>query len=282
MKKEINLIVSLLIFIFVFSAFAYAESSSGNAPGNPTAANNSANNSAVQPVAGCEDKTTVRERVKCRLQIGAGVNYNNTNQTHESCRNLATTSKENCRRLYQEIKECYNKEGREKDRCFKLKTGFATSAVSGQGINKEAARKYLVTLLYELEERVEEKQAAGIITADQAADIITKIVEIKEKILQNVPGSEIRPLLQQLKQTWRQVFNITPTAYSCQSDNDCEIRVWSDCCGSTLWAINKCYHVAEPIQTVPTCPSNIPCSGIPAPSITNCECINSVCTGTRN
>ncbi len=209
--KKLIIIFILLSSIIIFSGFAFALGNSGNAagnntaPGNPTAINRSANNSAVQPVAGCEDKTTVRERVKCRLQNR--IRNDPDTQTHESCRNLGATSKENCRTLYKEIRGCYEKSGTEKDKCFKLKTGFAKSAVSGQGVNKEAARKYLVTLLYELEERVEKKQEAGDITADQGADLVAKIIEVKEKILQNVPGSEIRPLIQELKQTWRQTFS---------------------------------------------------------------------------
>ena len=208
MKKEAILIIMGLIIV-LFAIEVYAAGSSGNSQGSSTtglqqAANHSANNSAAQPVAGCEAKTTIKERVKCRLE--KRIRYAQGNQIHESCRRLGAADKENCRRLYQEIQGCYEKRGTEKDRCFKLKTGFAASAVSGHGVNKEAARGYLVSLLYDLEQKVEDKVEQGVITSDQGAALVDKIIQIKEKILNKAPGSEIRPLIRELKQLWRQTF----------------------------------------------------------------------------
>lgn len=218
MKKELKIQVLSLIFIIVFSAFAYAEGTSASSSAN-TPETNAQRTAPAQAAAVlmCDSRTALKERIKCRLQNRIETNYQE--RLHESCRNLNTQSKENCRRLYQEIKSCYQETGTAKDRCFKIKTGFATSAVSGQGTNKEAARNYLVTLLYDLEERVEEKQEAGIITAEQASDLIAKIVEIKEKILQNENGSEIRPLIRELKQLWRQTFAPTQNPSNTTSNN---------------------------------------------------------------
>lgn len=212
--KKVNLIVaSLFIFLIVFSAFAYAAGSSGNSDSrsDDDEPNDVDNDVRMQ----CENMPTIERRVKCRLMnedaIKRAVTQRNITEVHESCRNLNVSSKENCRRLYKETKECYAKNGAEKTRCFKLKTGFAKSAVSGQGINKEAARSYLVTLLYELEERIEDKVEDGIITADEGAALIAKIVEIKEKIMMGAPGSEIRPLIQELKRLWMQTFRPVPS-----------------------------------------------------------------------
>ena len=197
-----KVIASMFILVLLVSTFVYAAGSSGG--GSSSNSDNPPVVTAPQRI-NCEANTLREDRIRCRMD-NKGRLMQNSSEIHESCRNLNATSKENCRRLYQETKECYGKNGTEKDRCFKLKTGFATSAVSGQGVNKEAARQYLVTLLYELEERVEEKEEAGVITAEKATEIIAKIVQIKEKILQGSPGSEIRPLIRELKQLWRVAF----------------------------------------------------------------------------
>ena len=101
MKKEVILIVIGLII--VLSAIeVYAIGNSGNAPANNPfanaangAQNNQNQNNPVIDIFGnatnysasvqeCEAKTTIKERVKCRLE--KRIKYAQGNQIHESCR----------------------------------------------------------------------------------------------------------------------------------------------------------------------------------------------------
>lgn len=147
----------------------------------------------------CESSETRRERIKCRLQnrtlAEKPVNV------PEACRRLSNPQA--CIALYNKVRPCYQLEGRNKDRCFKIASGFTKTNLSEEmQARAEKARNYLITLLYDLEERVESAVDSGKITAEKGAEIIDLIVKIKQDILDKKPRQEIRAGLSQLKELW--------------------------------------------------------------------------------
>jgi hypothetical protein len=65
--------------------------------------------------------------------------------------------------------------------------------------NSDEKRNYLILLLYDLQERVGNSYDAGKIDEDTTAEIIDLIVEIKQKILDQEPRSEIKAATGELK-----------------------------------------------------------------------------------
>ncbi|MBI5803710.1 hypothetical protein HY450_00535 [Candidatus Pacearchaeota archaeon] len=156
----------------------------------------------------CETRETLRERVKCRIENKGRLEITEEANVPEACRRLEQTEavgrlgKERCKALYANVRGCYalprvSSEGG-RDACFRRVAGLGTAVVSGNA-DKTALRQYVVTLLYEIEERIEAKQETGDITSEQAAEVIGMIVEIKEKIMNGDSRDEIRPMIQELK-----------------------------------------------------------------------------------
>jgi len=148
----------------------------------------------------CANMEKLRDRVQCRFEQNE-----EGPSIPEACRNLGITEKERCRTFYSEARPCYSLDGREKDTCFRRVSGLGTAAISGEA-DKTAIRNYIVNLLYDLEERVEAKFDAGDLTAEQAGELIALITNIKEKILNNSPRSEIIPLLRDLRVKWNEAM----------------------------------------------------------------------------
>ena len=146
------------------------------------------------PAEQCETYSTVNKRVACRLQYGQA-----KESVPEACRILSNS--QSCQELYRNSIPCYSKNGKDKDKCFKQLLKFKGARLKDQ--SNEQVRNYLLLLLYDLEEKVEDAYDAGKISEDNAAYVITTIVEIKEKVLQNKPASEIRSSLQTLKSIWK-------------------------------------------------------------------------------
>lgn len=152
--------------------------------------------------AACEDSDSRRDRIKCRL------NYIKDNKEGfrapygvlpEACRKLG--DKDRCVKLYDKSQTCYEKKGMDKNKCFKRVAGFARAKLkdenpSGRG---DKARDYVVLLLYDLQGKIEEAIENERIDADKGAEVIDKIVEIKEAILNGMTKGEIRPMFQSLK-----------------------------------------------------------------------------------
>jgi hypothetical protein len=156
----------------------------------------------VEPVVDkndCETFTTVKERVKCRLTQGQ-----EKETTPEPCRQLAIATK--CVQYYKDSLPCYELKGKEKDTCFKTKSGFTTKNVRSERARGEpslgAIRYYALALLYDLEERVEDAVDDKTITADEGAQLISDIIAIKVKVLEKAPVSEIKTDVAALKQKW--------------------------------------------------------------------------------
>ena len=145
----------------------------------------------------CEDRSSIKDRVQCRLE------KKEEGTIHESCRVLERT--DDCATLYRRVYSCYEKTGKEKDECFKQKARFTYKTVKKEaGVSSENVRNYLLFLLYDLEERVEEAYDEGKLTSEEAAELISDIVEIKQAILLGKSKSDVKSLLNPFKNKWKE------------------------------------------------------------------------------
>jgi len=160
----------------------------------------------------CEEKENRTERIECRLKIKQiatrkivqAWKEQNKDETPEACRNLNTNRKEECRKLHRAINNCFEKEGREKDRCFKRVAGFINSNLNDERSNKsEKGRIYIVSLLEELQQKIEDKVESGRINDVTGADLISQITDIKESVLNGDSREIIQPKIQKFKLDYR-------------------------------------------------------------------------------
>jgi hypothetical protein len=174
----------IIIGLVILSSLSYAKG--GSSGGSVT------KEVVVEPAApDCELFTALKERVKCRLEFGQ-----EKETTPEPCR--AIVGNDWCVALYKDSVPCYEKTGKEKGMCLKQ----VAKLEKVKGADKKAVRNYIVLLLYDLEERVEDAQKDGDITLDEGADLITEIVAIKELVLTNEPPGQIKKALADLKAAW--------------------------------------------------------------------------------
>lgn len=181
MKKSF-LLASLLVISFLLTlAFV---SAAGSSTGSDTTRTPS--RTATPTAVNCEAKTTVRERVLCRLTAREA----SVKTIEESCRTLSPEKRAACNTFQNNARPCYEKKGSEKVVCLRRQVGL------GQGqLNRlapEDRRKYAALLLYELQERVEKKHESGALTDEESANLIASIVDIKEALLANVPIVDVR------------------------------------------------------------------------------------------
>ena len=153
----------------------------------------------------CEDLTSMRERIKCRFQNKVVARAEATTVTEEACR--GHTRQAACTALYQRSSGCYDiSTPSEKKRCFLEKAGININAGGTfSAAPNDVKRNYVILLLYELQERIENMEERGTISDDQAANLVTQIVEIKKLILEGKPRSEIVPKIQQFKSDYREI-----------------------------------------------------------------------------
>lgn len=163
----------------------------------------------------CEDLDAIRDRIKCRLvkeksEEVQEVGENARERIEEACRPLDEERKAKCVAFYKAIKNCYEMEGRQKDLCFKRASGITKAKISDEPAEErgEKARNYMITVLYNLQERVEKFNELGKISEEDAAEIIEKIVKTKEAILEGAEKEEIRTMVRELKDLWKE--KITP------------------------------------------------------------------------
>lgn len=190
MKKAFIIsVISLLIL----SAFVLAA-------GTSTRENEDSENSI-----NCEDKETVRDRIKCRLENKAEVKRYAYEIIEEACKSGDESIKEKCQALYQRSSGCYNEDSSiERKRCFLEKSGININAGGVfRAAPQEAKRNYVILLLYELQERIEKMEENGKITSDEASSLIEKIVEVKKMILAGEPREDIVIKIQELKKEYR-------------------------------------------------------------------------------
>ncbi|MBI2632074.1 hypothetical protein HYW75_03660 [Candidatus Pacearchaeota archaeon] len=199
MKKRsiFPLVLMLLLIIFSISIYAIGSSTGNTDTTTPSTSSSESNSNIKSKSPNCEVQLTLNARIKCRLEQ-RGVS--GLNITEESCRVLVNPA--NCQSLYAKVASCYELgSGKQKDRCFKHIAGFTSAKVMEQASanNKESLRNYLVFLLYDLQEKVENAYENGAITTEQASESISLIVQIKQKIFQNHTKSKIKPFFQELK-----------------------------------------------------------------------------------
>jgi hypothetical protein len=152
----------------------------------------------------CEELEDRKERIRCRLARGEDYRAPDGN-IPEACKNLKTRGQ--CIALYATVDGCYQLEdGAKKDRCFKRAVGLRKASLGEESPEgrPEKARKYAVSLLYDLQEKIEYAAEEGRIDPDDAAEIVDKIVEIKRSILEEeTTKTEVKAELRVLRQMWK-------------------------------------------------------------------------------
>ncbi len=194
-------IAYILLFVLLSANIAYAAgTSTGWTPPPKQIVNSTPPNSTITPLVqekpDCESMPMMNARVQCRLEQKTG-----SHVVEESCRGLPDSK--SCQILYDKVQPCYKIAGREKDQCLKQTAGFSKMSV-GQEQDKTAVRKYLVFLLYDLQDKVEEKYNNGELSAEKSAGIIAAIVVAKQTILQGKSVADTKAAIAVVKQKWRE------------------------------------------------------------------------------
>ena len=144
----------------------------------------------------CEPFATIKERVACRLEFGQ-----EKETTPEPCRVLPVAA--TCVKYYRDSVPCYEKDGKEKDKCFKDVLQFSKKSVKQQAkFDTRPLQSYMLLVLYDLEERVEEAVEDKELSVEDGAALITDIINLKIKVLERKPAAEIKAGLQKLKNKW--------------------------------------------------------------------------------
>jgi hypothetical protein len=153
----------------------------------------------------CEEFDDRKERIRCRLVHGEEYKSPEGN-VPEACK-VSGEKVGHCVALYSTLKNCYKLEGKTKDRCFKRAIGLRKASLNDENPEGrvQKARDYIVALLYDLQERVEEASEEGKIDSDDATDLIEKIVEVKQGILNGAGKAETREMMRELKEMWGEI-----------------------------------------------------------------------------
>jgi hypothetical protein len=153
------------------------------------------------------DYDSVKDRVKCRLENrNRFANFSESNETCEGLRNKGL-----CVALYVRSQNCFKfEEGEKKDRCFKQVAEFRQHQLNkevnestNQTKAKEKVRTYMVLVLENLQKRAEKAVENGKLTSLQGANIIERIVELKQSLLNEEDKETIRLQIQELKNLWK-------------------------------------------------------------------------------
>lgn len=158
----------------------------------------------------CEDIDTPRGRILCRITNKATLT-DSSSVVEEACRGRSgTINEEKCKALYSRLKKsnCYELDSAvDKKKCFLKESGInINQGETFRASPNEAKRSYVVTLLYELQEKIEKLQESGKITAEESASLVAKIVEIKQMILDGKARSEVVPKMQEFKNEYKSVI----------------------------------------------------------------------------
>lgn len=146
----------------------------------------------------CEAFDSLRERIQCRLENGQA-----EETTPEPCR--VVTKQEQCTSYYRTAVSCYEKSGTAKDQCLKQKAGFVKKSVREQlkgNDNKWPVELYVVGLLYDLEEKIEDAVDDEKLSAAEGAKVIEEIVEVKILVLNGEPVFRVKSAVQGLRTNW--------------------------------------------------------------------------------
>ncbi|MEK6937356.1 MAG: hypothetical protein AABW58_04775, partial [Nanoarchaeota archaeon] len=140
----------------------------------------------------CNDRETRFERINCRLQKPS----HEINTIEESCRVFSDPA--NCQNSYRKVLPCYDIKGPEKNKCFK-KFAFENENAVVNSQNKQQIRNYMVYLLYDIQEKVEEAFEENKISSQEAAVVIDLIIKIKQDLFIKKSKTEIKPEIEDLK-----------------------------------------------------------------------------------
>src|SRR3989344_6122671 len=229
-KEVVAILFVLITVIFAWGVFAAGTSEGGDLNNNNTSTNITTNNTNKNVTLNntgdddrddnktgrgnnsgrgkpeyqernCEAFNSTNERIRCRIIQGENYTAPEGN-IPEACRN--ETIRGRCVAFYATIQTCYKLPTKAKDACFRRASGLTKKFdEEPQEERKEKARNYMVTLLYELEQRVEKANSKGKISDDNAILLVDKIVQIKKAILEGKTKAEIKIMLREFKEMWK-------------------------------------------------------------------------------
>lgn len=225
MKKELAIFVFAVLLISSFGN-VYSEGSSEGGDDDTDTTNGEMRNPDAVTRINCDDTATfatMRARIGCRIQNRATY-VAPANAVPEACRDLRTADGDSedpqgrCVAYYRVIAPCYNEESPQGKRgCLARASGILHSRLLDETENREQkARDFMVALLYDLEEKLEEKNENGEIDDVTAADGIAQIVDIKRMVLEGKSREEIIPKLRELKVWWNKEVSLLRSV----EDND--------------------------------------------------------------
>ncbi len=119
----------------------------------------------------------------------------------EACRNLENNEREGCRIIYKKVGQCYDKDGKGKNKCFKRVANFANAKLKDEkpGVRDGKAREYVVLLLHDIQGKIEQAIEDGRVESGKGAEVIDTIVVIKELILKGEKKEVVKPLMRDLR-----------------------------------------------------------------------------------
>ena len=204
MKKDVKLIVVFfaLLLVLAIPVYAIGGGEGGRGDSDSNSDEDDTGTGEDQQEINCESFTARVDRIKCRIS-SEGEYSEPAGILPEACRIVPDTA--GCQGLYRSVEVCYRiQDGREKNRCFMRAAGFDKSRISDEDNEKDAkTRKYLVVLLYDLEEKAEKANQLGSLNDEQSALLIDKIISIKQDILSGASKENIRLQMQELRRIWR-------------------------------------------------------------------------------
>jgi len=124
----------------------------------------------------CEEKSTLQERLKCRLEQSSSADI------PEACLNLDNQA--DCVSFYQRAGYCYDVSAEEKDICFRKESGYES--------DPSLKKFYISALLYELQKYVEDDYDNKKISSVEASKLIADIITLKRQVLSGMPFSIIQ------------------------------------------------------------------------------------------
>lgn len=197
MKSGTELSVILIIALLFFSVFIFAAGgSSGGSSGGGSSGEVSSSTVPKVTTVNCEELGSVSGRINCRFENKDNLEYAEEEVEDEACRNHVKTQE--CIELYANSASCYEMTGIAKQRCFIQKAGLSENQDLRTASSK-GKRNYIVLLLYEIQERIEDKHENGVLSTSDAANLVSTIVEIKKDIILGISQSVIKPKIQSFK-----------------------------------------------------------------------------------
>jgi len=202
MKKEYYALI-VISFLVITAISAYAA-------GSATAQGENVNQEELQESNNLCDQTSLKERFKCRLETSK-----QGPETPEACQQLSNQEfsfrikKSECIDFYEKTgekgRDCYSKTGKTKGECFLTESGMIKSAKRTTTADQKSLRKYMVILLYDLQERCELAYQNGETDSEKTSTFIDMIVKAKVDIMNGIERDQIRIHLDEIKSRWSEL-----------------------------------------------------------------------------